>query len=226
MALGPRAKQIPVNLPNSITVSRIFAVPILIWMLSPYFPHGGFYGEQEIVASLFFILLSISDGVDGYLARSRGQITTMGMLLDPLADKLLITAAYIALVEYNPHVVKAWIAVIVIGREFLVTGLRSIASSEGFTIEASDIGKLKTVIQIVSVVAAIVDHGWRVWQFGWFIVPVDLIAEVGIYYVALISIISAIDYFVAFWRRIEHASTAHRKRDNAFVLSRRKNVTS
>lgn len=222
---GPRGC-ISVNLPNSITLSRIFAVPILIWMLSPYFPHGSFYGEQEIVTALFFILLSISDGVDGYLARSRGQITTMGMLLDPLADKLLITAAYIALVEYNPHVVKAWIAVVVIGREFLVTGLRSIASTEGFTIEASDIGKLKTVIQIVSVVIAILDHGWRVLHFGWFIVPVDLIAVVGVYYTALISTISAIDYFVAFWRRIEHASTTSRKRDNAFVLSRRKNVTS
>jgi len=227
MAVRPRfSEQNPVNLPNSITLSRIFAVPILIWMLSPYFPRGGFYGEQEIIAALFFILLSISDGVDGYLARSRGQITTMGMLLDPLADKLLITAAYICLVEYNPHVVKAWIAVVVIGREFLVTGLRSIASSEGFTIEASDIGKLKTVIQIVSVVVAILDHGWWVWHFGWFIIPVDLIAEVGIYYVALISIISAIDYFVSFWRRIEHASTGSRKRDNSFVLSRRsKNVT-
>ena len=213
------------NLPNSITVSRIFAVPILIWMLSPHFHPGGFYGEQEIITCLFFILLSISDGVDGYLARSRGQITTMGMLLDPLADKLLITSAYICLVEYNPHVVKPWIAVIVIGREFLVTGLRSIASSEGFTIEASDVGKLKTVIQIVSVIAAILDHGWHEWHFGWFIVPVDLIAVVGIYYMAGISILSAIDYFVAFWRKIEHASTARRKRDNAFVLSRRKNVT-
>ena len=213
------------NLPNSITVSRIFAVPILIWMLSPHFHPGSFYGEQEIVTALFFILLSISDGVDGYLARSRGQITTMGMLLDPLADKLLITSAYICLVEYNPHVVKPWIAVIVIGREFLVTGLRSIASSEGFTIEASDVGKLKTVIQIVSVVAAILDHGWHEWHFGWFVVPVDLIAVVGIYYMAGISILSAIDYFVAFWRKIEHASTARRKRDNAFVLSRRKNVT-
>lgn len=212
------------NLPNSITVSRIASVPVLIWMLSPHFPHGGFYGEQEIIVALFFILVSISDGVDGYLARSRGQITTMGMLLDPLADKLLITAAYICLVQYNPHVVKPWIAVLVIGREFLVTGLRSIASTEGFTIQASDVGKLKTVIQIVSIVAAVLDHGWRVWHFGWFIVPVDLIAVVGIYYMAAISTISAIDYFVAFWRRIEHASTSSRQRDNAFVLSRRKNV--
>ena len=209
------------NLPNSITVSRIAAVPILIWMLSPHFPHG----EQEIVAALFFIVVSISDGVDGYLARRRGQITTMGMLLDPLADKLLITAAYICLVEYNPHVVKPWIAVLVIGREFLVTGLRSIASSEGFTIQASDVGKLKTVIQIVSVGFAILDHGWHVVHFGWFIMPIDLIAVVGIYYMAGISTISAIDYFVAFWRKIEHASKGSRKRDNAFVLSRRKNIT-
>jgi len=214
-----------VNLPNSITISRIFAVPILIWMLSPHFPHGSFYGEQEIITCLFFILLSISDGVDGYLARRRGQITTMGMLLDPLADKLLITAAYICLVEYNPHVVKPWIAVLVIGREFLVTGLRSIASSEGFTIEASDVGKLKTVIQIVSVVVAILDHGWHIWRFGWFIVPIDLIAVVGVYYMAAVSTISAIDYFVAFWRKIEHASSTSRQRDNDFVLSRRKKAT-
>lgn len=162
------------NLPNSITMGRIFCVPVLIWMLSPHFPHGGWHGEQEVVASLFFIIVSISDGIDGYLARSRGQITTMGMLLDPIADKLLITSAYVALVEFNPHVVKPWIVVVVIGREFLVSGLRSIASTEGFTIEASDIGKLKTVIQIVSVVAATLDRGWYVWHIGWFIVPVDL----------------------------------------------------
>ena len=200
---------------------RIFAVPVLIWMLSPHFPHGGWHGEQEIIASLFFILVSISDGVDGYLARHRGQITTMGTLLDPLADKLLITAAYIALVQYNPQVVKPWIAVLVIGREFLVSGLRSIASAEGFTIEASDLGKLKTVIQIVSVVAAILAHGWYEWHFGWFIMPVYLVAFVGIYWMATVSTISAIDYFVAFWRKIEHASSTRRTRENAFVLSRR-----
>lgn len=211
------------NLPNSITVSRIAAVPLLIWMLSPHFPHGSFYGEQEVIASLFFILLSISDGVDGYLARSRGQITTMGMLLDPLADKLLIASAYICLVEFNPHVVKPWLVVVIIGREFLVNGLRSIASTEGFTIAASDVGKLKTVIQIVSVVAAVLDHGWKVWHIGEFVIPVDLIAVVGIYYVAAISIISAVDYFVGFWHKIEHASSGRRKHDNSFVLSRRKN---
>src|SRR5487761_1147294 len=137
------------NLPNSITMSRIFCVPLLIWLLSRSFPLHSLPGEQEILASILFILASITDGVDGYLARKRGQITTMGMLLDPLADKLMITAAFICLVQFNPHIMKAWIAVLVIGREFLVSGLRSIASTEGFTIEASNLAKLKTVIQIV-----------------------------------------------------------------------------
>jgi CDP-diacylglycerol---glycerol-3-phosphate 3-phosphatidyltransferase len=207
-------------------MSRICCVPILIWMLSPYFPHTSWHGGQEIIISLFFILVSISDGIDGYLARSRGQITTMGMLLDPIADKLLMTAAYICLVEYNPHVVKPWIATLVIGREFLVSGLRSIASTEGFTIQASDLGKLKTVIQIVSVVAVVLDHGWHVWHFGWFIVPVDLIAIVGIYYMAAVSTISAIDYFVAFWRRIDTATSKRRSSENEFVLSRKKGISS
>ena len=210
------------NLPNSITLGRIFCVPVLIWMLSPHFPHGGWHGEQEVVASLFFILLSISDGIDGYLARHRGQITTMGMLLDPIADKLLITSAYVTLLVFNPAVVKPWIVVVVIGREFLVSGLRSIASTEGFTIEASDLGKLKTVIQIVSVVAAVVDRGWQMWHFGWFIVPVHLIAVVGIYYMAAVSTISAVDYFVAFWRKIDRATEKRRSSDNEFVLSRRR----
>ncbi len=153
-----------VNLPNSITLSRIASVPLLIWALSPKFPVHGAHGEQEIFASAIFILASITDGVDGYLARRRGQITTLGMLLDPLADKLMVTAAFILLVAYNPGIVAPWMAVLVIGREFLVSGLRSIAASEGFTIEASEIGKLKTVIQIVSVVAAILNHRWDYWN--------------------------------------------------------------
>ncbi|MGC2636040.1 MAG: CDP-diacylglycerol--glycerol-3-phosphate 3-phosphatidyltransferase [Acidobacteriaceae bacterium] len=210
------------NLPNSITMGRIFCVPVLIWMLSPHFPHSGFYGEQEIIASAFFIIVSISDGVDGYLARRRGQITTMGMLLDPIADKLLITSAYVELVQFNPHVVKPWIVVVVVGREFLVSGLRQIASTEGFTIEASDVGKAKTVIQIISVALATLDQGWHVWRFGWFIFPVHLFAVVGIYYMAAISILTGVDYFVAFWRKIEKATATQRSTDNAFILSRKK----
>jgi CDP-diacylglycerol--glycerol-3-phosphate 3-phosphatidyltransferase len=90
------------NLPNSITLSRIVMIPLLLWMLSPHFPWRGGDGAQELAASMLFILASITDGVDGYLARKRGQITTMGILLDPLADKIMVTAAFIALVAYNP----------------------------------------------------------------------------------------------------------------------------
>jgi CDP-diacylglycerol---glycerol-3-phosphate 3-phosphatidyltransferase len=211
----------PLNLPNSITMSRIFFVPLLIWMLSPRFPWHGSGGEQELIASIMFILASITDGVDGYLARKRGQITTMGMLLDPLADKLMITAAYIALVQFEPAVVKAWIAVLVIGREFLVSGLRSIATVEGFTIEASDLGKLKTVIQVVSVVAAILAHRWYEWHFGWFVLWVYPTAITAIYFMALVSTISAIDYFVAFWKKIDQSSE-RRRAAAGYVLSRRK----
>src|SRR5579871_5402567 len=114
-------------------------IPLLLWILSPRFPWLGPDGIQETAAALLFILASITDGVDGYLARKRGQITTMGMLLDPLADKLMITAAFVCLVQFNPHLMKAWIVVVVLGREFLVSGLRSIASTEGFTIQASDL---------------------------------------------------------------------------------------
>jgi CDP-diacylglycerol--glycerol-3-phosphate 3-phosphatidyltransferase len=209
-----------VNLPNSITLSRIASVPLLIWALSSHSPLHGAHGEQEIFAAGIFILASVTDGLDGYIARKRGQITTLGMLLDPLADKLMVTAAYIVLVAYNPGVVVPWIAVLVIGREFLVSGLRSIAAAEGFTIEASDIGKLKTVIQIVSVVAAILNHRWDTWNFGGFIVGVHLIAVTAIYWMAIVSIISAIDYFWAFWNKIEHAGTRRRRR--GAVLSRRK----
>jgi CDP-diacylglycerol--glycerol-3-phosphate 3-phosphatidyltransferase len=182
---------------------------------------SGRNGETEIAASALFILASITDGLDGYLARRRGQVTTMGMLLDPLADKLMIAAAFISLVEFNPRIVPAWIAVIIIGREFLVSGLRGIAASEGFTIQASDLGKFKMVVQIVSVVAAILDHYWLVWHFGNFIFPVDLMARLAIWFMVGVSIVSAVDYFVAFWSKIDRQASETRRR-RPFVLSRRK----
>ena len=206
------------NLPNSITMSRIVMIPLLLWILSPHFPWQGVHGEQEILASVLFVLASITDGLDGYLARKRGQITTIGMLLDPIVDKIMVTSALVALVAYNPQVVKVWIAVVIIGREFLVSGLRSIASSEGFTIQASDLGKLKTVIQIVCVTSAILAHGWDQWHIGLLIVPVRWIAIAAIYFTVLVSSISAIDYFVGFWKQIDHASKDRRK---ASVMTRR-----
>jgi CDP-diacylglycerol---glycerol-3-phosphate 3-phosphatidyltransferase len=209
------------NLPNSITMTRIIMIPIFLWILSPHFPWQGLNGEQEILASVLFVLASITDGLDGYLARKRGQITTIGMLLDPLADKIMVAAAFIALVAYNPQVVKVWIVVVIIGREFLISGLRSIASSEGFTITASELGKLKTVVQIVSVVSAILAHRWYEWQFGVVAVPVYWYAVAAIYFTVLVSTISAVDYFVGFWKQIDHAAKDRRK---AAVLSRGKSV--
>jgi CDP-diacylglycerol--glycerol-3-phosphate 3-phosphatidyltransferase len=210
------------NLPNSISMSRIVMIPLLLWILSSHFPWRGQHGEQEILASVLFILASITDGLDGYLARKRKQITTMGMLLDPIADKIMVTSALVALVAYNPQVVKVWIAVVIIGREFLISGLRSIASSEGFTIQASELGKLKTVVQIVSVVSAILAHHWDRWQFGVLIFPVKWIAIAAIYFTVLVSSISAIDYFAGFWKQIDRASKERRKK--SFVLTRRKST--
>lgn len=207
------------NLPNSITLIRIFSIPLLIWILSSA-RFSSVTGEKELIASAVFIMASMTDGIDGYLARKRGQITTMGILLDPLADKLLIAAAFVALVQLNPSLVPAWVAIVVIGREFLVSGLRSIAASEGFTIAASELGKFKMVVQIVAVVAVILDHRWKEWPVyhGYFL-PIHWVALTAIWFMVLVSLVSAIDYFVAFWSKIDRQVVRSRRR--AFILSRR-----
>ncbi len=208
------------NLPNSITLIRIFSIPLLIWILSSsHFNTEN--GSKELLASALFIAASMTDGIDGYLARRRGQITTMGILLDPLADKLLIAAAFVTLVQFNPSLVPAWIAVVIIGREFLVSGLRSIAASEGFTIEASDLGKFKMVVQIVSVVAVILDHRWKEWPvYGNLVFPIHWIAYLAIGFMVCVSMVSAVDYFAAFWSRIDRRVVKRQRR--AFLLSRRR----
>jgi CDP-diacylglycerol--glycerol-3-phosphate 3-phosphatidyltransferase len=209
-----------VNLPNYITITRIFCVPFLIWVLASNFFRGT-HGEKEIAASTIFILASITDGLDGYLARRRKQVTTLGMLLDPLADKLLIAAAFISLVQFTPRLVPAWMAVVVIGREFLVSGLRAIAAQEGFTIQASDLGKFKMFVQIVSVVAVILAHRWSYWVIGPWILPVEVIARTATWFMVALSLVSAADYFVAFWAKIDKTATQKRRR-RVFVLNRRK----
>ena len=208
------------NLPNYITLTRILSIPVLIWVLtSSYFNSAN--GERELIASFIFIAASITDAIDGYLARKREQVTTIGMLLDPVADKLLIAAAFITLVQFNPRIVPAWMAVIIIGREFLVSGLRSIAASEGFTIQASDLGKAKMLVQIVSVVAAIIDHHWSHLPWYFLNLPVHPIAIASIWVMVVLSLISAADYFIAFWSKIDRTSVKRRRR-RSFVLSRRR----
>ena len=208
------------NLPNSITLIRILSIPLLIWILSSD-RFSSTNGEKELLSSILFIGASMTDGIDGYLARKRGQITPMGILLDPLADKLLIAAAFVVLVQFNPVLVPAWVAIVVIGREFLVSGLRSIAAAEGFTIEASELGKFKMVVQIVAVVAVILDHRWREWPvYGYYVFPIHWIAHTAIWFMVCVSLVSAVDYFVGFWSKIERRVEKRRRR--AFILSRRR----
>jgi CDP-diacylglycerol--glycerol-3-phosphate 3-phosphatidyltransferase len=209
-----------VNLPTYITLARIFCIPILIWILSSS-RFSSANGERELLASAVFIAASITDAIDGYLARRREQVTTMGMLLDPVADKLLIAAAFITLVQFNPRTVPAWMAVIIIGREFLVSGLRSVAASEGFTIQASDLGKTKMAVQIVSVVAAIIDHHWTHLPWYFLDLPVHPIALLSIWIMVALSLLSAVDYFVGFWTMIDKRAVKRRRR-RSFVLTRRR----
>ena len=209
-----------VNLPNYITLTRILSIPVLIWILSSsHFSSTN--GDRELLASAVFIAASLTDAIDGYLARKRAQVTTIGMLLDPVADKLLIAAAFITLVQFNPRTVPAWMAVIIIGREFLISGLRSIAASEGFTIQASELGKMKMLVQIVSVVACIIDHHWTRLPWYFLNLPVHPIALASIWIMVGLSLVSAADYFVAFWDKISQHSDKRRKR-RSFVLSRRR----
>jgi CDP-diacylglycerol--glycerol-3-phosphate 3-phosphatidyltransferase len=144
------------NLPNSLTLLRIFFVPLLIVVLltrSPNVELWGFHMRFEFFGVLILLAAAATDWADGYFARRRLQVTTLGILLDPIADKLLISAAFIALVDM--HLVPAWMVVIIIGREFTVLGLRNIASAEGFTISASALGKTKMVLQVVAVAVLI-----------------------------------------------------------------------
>src|SRR5579871_4442823 len=144
------------NLPNGLTLLRIFFVPVLIVILLTRSPNLDLFGypvKFEVWGVVVLLLAAATDWADGYFARRRLQVTRLGILLDPIADKLLISAAFIALVDM--HLVPAWMVVIIIGREFTVQGLRTIASAEGMTIAASALGKTKTVLQILAASAVI-----------------------------------------------------------------------
>jgi CDP-diacylglycerol---glycerol-3-phosphate 3-phosphatidyltransferase len=177
-----------VNLPNRLTIARIFLIPIFMAILLLQIPQGRpIFPHQDIVAAVIFILAAATDGLDGYIARKRGLVTNLGKFMDPLADKLLVSAALIALVQLGD--VPAWVAWIILGREFAVTGLRAIASADGVIISASKLGKIKTVAQVIAI-SALLLHDW----------PLSLIdIHVGqpLLYVALVfTIISGVDYIM------------------------------
>lgn len=142
------------NLPNALTLSRIFVVPLLVVVLLTQFPSNWVGVPQQFLGLALFVGASFTDWLDGYIARKRGQVSTLGILLDPIADKLLISAALVSLVENR--LAPAWAIVIIIGREFAVSGLRSIAAAEGFTISASKKGKFKMLSQVIAITLLIV----------------------------------------------------------------------
>jgi len=182
------------NLPNLLTLLRIFFVPMLVAALVQdrmVFSVGGVRVSHDLVALGIFLVASATDLLDGYLARRWKQVTTVGTLLDPIADKLLISAALIALVQVR--VVPAWIVVLIVGREFAVSGLRSIAASAGYTIRASELGKTKMVSQVVAVSLFLLGMHWKVlapWATWW------------MWLVVAFALISAADYFLKFWRKV------------------------
>src|SRR5580765_2870639 len=146
------------NLPNALTISRIFFVPLLVVVLLTNFEGRNIAGmPTELVGAAIFGIAAITDWVDGYLARRRKQITMLGQVIDPLADKLLTSAALISLVAMD--LAPAWMVAIIIGREFAVTGLRSLAYARGVAVPASPLGKIKMVAQVVAILALILAHG-------------------------------------------------------------------
>lgn len=200
------------NLPNLLTVLRIFFVPLLVAVLvqeSLRVRLGGLLITNEFLALAIFLAAAATDLLDGYLARRWDQTTTVGTLLDPIADKLLVSAALVSCVQV--HLLPAWMAIIIIGREFAVTGLRSIAAAEGFTIKASELGKTKMVVQVVAVSFLLLSVHWPAlrpmstwWLWG----------------VVVFALVSAADYFLKFWRRID-ASVKLRRRRELLLMERK-----
>ncbi len=175
------------NLPNALTLFRIFLVPFLVVVLLTKFT------GREFVGLGIFLVAAITDFFDGWVARRRNQTTRLGALLDPIADKLLMSAAFISLVEMDPKHVPAWMVVIIIGREFAVSGLRSIAAQQGVTIAASPLGKGKMVSQVIAISLLILGY-----ELG----ELRVTGTVALWAVMIFALASGIDYFVKFARAI------------------------
>jgi CDP-diacylglycerol--glycerol-3-phosphate 3-phosphatidyltransferase len=191
------------NLPNSLTLLRIFFVPVLIVVLltrSPNVYLFGYTAHFEFWGVLILLVAAATDWADGYFARRNEQITTLGILLDPIADKLLISASFISLVDM--HLVPAWMVVIIIGREFTILGLRNIASAEGFTIAASVLGKTKMVLQVcaVAVLIGAARHP-----------SLKPVAKVLLWLVVISALVSAGQYFAKFWNQLDDRIKQRRK---------------
>ena len=180
------------NLPNSLTIGRIFLVPLLVVVMLTKFEGRQVLGlPVEVVAAAIFGIASLTDWLDGYLARRRRQVTRLGQVLDPLADKLLICGTLVSLVQLE--LAPAWMVSVIIGRELAVTGLRNVAYSRGLSMPASRLGKLKMASQVTAILMLLL---------GWERIPLLLLAgRAALWVVLATSIVSAVDYF----RRFNHA---------------------
>ncbi len=195
------------NLPNSLTLLRIFLVPLLVAVLLTRVKNFELWGVAILLGA------ALTDWLDGHLARRRGQVTTLGVLLDPIADKLLIIAAFVSLVELN--LAPAWMVVIIVGREIAVLGLRTIAAAEGFSIAVSELGKAKMALQVCAatlLILVIRYPGLRTW------------GTIVLWLMVLSALISAAQYFASFWRNVDervkergrlHLLRRHKKQDVA-----------
>ena len=178
------------NVPNMLSLSRILSVPIFIVLMLEPSP------ARALAAGIVFSLASATDWLDGYLARKWGQVTKMGKLLDPIADKILIMSALVTLVEIRSDVVHAWIAIVIIGREFAVTGLRAIASSEGIIIPAETVGKYKVGAQITAVLSLLLDY----------YLTNEWLRDLGtaaLWVAMVLAVYSAVRYFMRYWSQLD-----------------------
>lgn len=202
------------NLPNSLTIARIFFVPLLVAALVAEHVSIRVFGvmvTNEWLALAIFLIAAATDLLDGYLARRWGQVTTIGTLLDPIADKLLISSALISLVQVNA--VPGWMVILIVGREFAVSGLRSIAAAEGYTIKASDLGKTKMVAQVTAISLLLIGIHHR---------AISTLAYWMMWVVVVFAVLSAVGYFRKFWRKVDVRIKMRRRRELLRLERRRK----
>jgi len=202
------------NIPNLLTLLRIFFVPLLVAALVE--ESGALHIRGVVVTNVWlalaiFLIAASTDLLDGYLARRWRQITTIGTLLDPIADKLLVSAALIALVQVRA--VPAWMVILIVGREFAVSGLRAIAAAEGYTIKASDLGKTKMVSQVAAVSCLLLSIRYPMLKQP---------AMVLMWGVVVFAILSAASYFRKFWRKIDERVKKRRRRELLLIERRKK----
>ena len=177
------------NVPNLLSLSRILSVPVFIVLMLDPSP------VRALAAGVVFSLASATDWLDGYLARKWGQVTKMGKLLDPIADKILIMSALVILVELRPEIVHSWMAILIIGREFAVTGLRAIASSDGIIIPAETVGKYKVGAQITAVLSLLLDYAFtKNWMRD--------LGSYALWIALILSVYSALQYFRTYWKKL------------------------